>query len=303
MFNLKKNTALEVIVLLGIIIFLTIGCTKKSEKPNIKNKEEKIPERLSAMKDKNEAIIDQIERILEEMKKPEEAKKPEKDQKQDQDSQQGRVDEQSEGSNSSTEGGNDQNQQKTSEKAGREKESESKEEKIAIMWDDVKKTSQEIHTSWGDYEIAAIENGVKKQELSKFEDTINNLTVSVEERNIINSLSYSNEATYNMAPFFDAYKENREGELMRIKYYTRQAHLYGRTGNWEKSEESIKLAEEAMNIARTRIKLDKDDQQIMEKLNLSLANMKTTIPKKNIELIKIKRDIVLKNVDEIGGKL
>ncbi|WP_352420252.1 hypothetical protein [Proteiniborus sp.] len=311
MFNLKKNTALRVLIILAITILATTACTKNPEKPNIEKKEEKVPEKLKAMQGKNEDIIKEIEKIVEEMKKPEEPKKPEEKAQQQQQgqgdggggSQGGGGGGSQGGGGSDSEGGSGQDQQKTSEKTGGEKKPETKQEKIDTMWKAVKKTSEDLHTSWGDYEIIAIEKGVKKQELSKFEDTINNLTVAVEDKNIINSLFYSNEVTYNMAPFFDAYKDNREGELMRIKYFTRQAHLHGGTGDWDKSEESIRQAEEAMNIARARIKLNKEDQQLMEKLNISLTNMKTSIPMKNVELIKIKRDIVLKNVDEIRDKL
>ncbi|WIV11755.1 hypothetical protein [Proteiniborus sp. MB09-C3] len=301
MFILKKNIALRLLLILAMIMILITACGKKAEKPKLPSKEEKIPESLKAMQEKNEDLIKEIEKIVEEMKKPEkpkeEEKKSEKDEKSNGDNEEKKSD--SEGEKKS-----DENQKKTSsEKTGEEKSTETKQEKINTMWEVAKKTSEEIHTSWGNYEILAIENGIKKPELSKYEEAINNLTVAVEEKNILKSLNYSNEITYNMTPFFDSYKGNHEGELMRLNYFARQALIYGMEDEWNKSEDSIKQAEESMSMIRAKIKLDKKDQELMEKLNLSIINMKTSIPKKNIELTKIKRDIVLKNVDEIKGKL
>lgn len=302
MFNFKKNTALRLLLIfaLVVIIFIPTSCTKKQEKPKLQTKEEKIPEKLKNMQEKNEEIIEQIEKILEEMKKPEEPKKSEQKEQQQQD----KSSEQGGGNGGSEDGGSEGGkQQKTSEKAGGQEEQKTKEQKIEEMWNGVKKTTEGIHNSWGDYEILAIENGIKKQELTKFEETINKLTISIDKKNIEESLVYSNDITYDMAPFFDLYKGNHEGELMRLRYFIRQVLLYGMQGEWDKSEETITQAEESMNTARAKIKLEKEDQKLMEKLGLSIANMKTSIPMKNVELLKIKRDIVLKNVDEIKDKL
>lgn len=302
MFNLKKNTALWLLALLTLLILSTTACGKRQPKPMLKSKEEKIPKNLNTMQGKSEDIIKEIEKIVEEMKKPEKKEEAGKKEEKGEKSQKG-----SEGQGSSSDGKkeSEQNQQKTSEgkMEGGEEKQKTKQEKIDAVWDKVKKISEEIHTSWGDYEISAIENGIKKQELSKFEGTINNLTVAIDEKNISKSLFYSNEVTYNMATFFDVYKGNHEGELMRIKYFARLALFYGMKGEWNKSEDSIKQAEEVMNTTRAKIKLDKKDQDLMEKMNISIINMKTSIPMKNVELLKIKRDIVLENVDKIKEKL
>ncbi len=327
MFNLKKNTAIWLLALLTLLIFSTTACGKKQPKPMLQSKEEKVPEKLKSMQEKSEKVTDEIEKIVEEMKKPEKLEETEKkeekgketkgkeegkgtkgkeevkEKEKDKGKDEGKGEDKD--SSSGEEKKSKEDQKKTSEgKMGEEeKKPLTKQEKVEEMWKGVKKTTEEIHTSWGDYEIKAIENGAKKPELSKFEDTINNLTVAVEEKNILNSLTHSNEITYNMATFYDSYKGNHEGELMRLRYFARQAHLYGMKGEWDKSEGSIKQAEETMNMIRAKIKLDKKDQDLMEKLNLSIINMRTAIPKKNIELMKIKRDIVLKNIDQIKSKL
>ncbi len=314
MFNFKKNTALWLLLLLILLIFSTTACGKKQPKPMLQSKEEKVSDKLKTMQEKSEKVTDEIEKILEEMKKPEKLEEDEKKEEKGKETKgnDGKKDEGDgggdSGGKSSGSGGEKKaegNQDKTSEgkKGEEEKKPITKQEKVEEMWKGVKKTTEEIHTSWGDYEIKAIEKGAKKPELSKFEDTINNLTVSVEEKNILNALTYSNEITYNMATFYDSYKGNHEGELMRLRYFARQAHLYGMKGEWDKSEGSIKQAEETMNMIRAKIKLDKKDQDLMEKLNLSIINMRTAIPKKNTELMKIKRDIVLKNIDQIKSKL
>jgi len=304
---LKKKMVVRLLVALILILVFATACTKKQERPKVNLEEEKVSDKLKAMQEKNEDMIKDIEKIVEEMAKPE---KTQKEETAGQSKQQGQQKSDKSGSSGGSEAGNsesgggDKNQQQSSQKSkGEEKETQTKEEKIESMWETVKKSCEEIHTSWANYEITAIEKGAKKQELSKFEEAINKVTVAITEKNVIDALFYSNEVTYNMAPFFDAYKGSLEGELMRIKYFVRQVLLYGATGDWEESEKSINQAEEIMSTARARIKLSKEDQELIEKLNLSLANLKTSIPLKNIELVKIKRDIVLKYVDEIRDKL
>lgn len=304
---LKKNKAIKLLLVLVLILVLTTACTKKQERPNIDTKEEKVPDKLKAMQEKNEDMIKDIEKIAEEMAKPE---KPQKKESAGQSKQQGNQESDKSGSSGGSEAGNseggevEQSKNQSSQVSGLStKETQTKEEKIESMWEAVKKLSEDIHNSWANYEITAIKKGAKKEELSRFEEAINKVTVAVTEKNVINALFYSNEITYNMAPFFDAYKGSLEGELMRVKYFVRQVLLYGTTGDWEESEKSILQAEETMSTARARIKLNKEDQELVEKLTLSLTNLKTSIPMKNVELIKIKRDIVLKYVDEIRSKL
>lgn len=306
---LWKKSALKLLSTLVLTIFLLTACTKTQEKLDLQSEEEKIPKELRTMQEKNEEIIEELEKIVEEMEKPEEPKKPEEKEQsqQSQSSQQsegGETSEGSEGNSSDSDSKNLQEQQKTSEKAGgQDEETKTIEEKIDNMWNDLKKISEEIHNSWGDYEILALENAISNQELSKFEETINKLTVAIDEKKIEEALVYSNDITYDMSPFFDSYKGNHEGELMRLRYFIRQVLLYGMQGQWNKSEEVITQAEETLSTARAKIKLEKEDQELMEKLGLSITNMKNSIPMKNTELLKIKRDIVLKNIDEVLGKL
>lgn len=294
----RKIKILRLIIFIAIIALLLTSCAQKQEKPMIEKETEKIPESLKQMVEKTEELMDKLEGIIEESKKPEITEKEAEEGKK---STEDKNNESNEEAKNSKDKSQDPSKNKEAEKTMET--SQKKQEKITSMWDDAKKISKEIHFSWSEYELLAMEKGLKEKEISSFEDSLNNLTVSIDEKSILNSLNYSNSLSFNMSPFFDTYKGNNEGYLMRIKYYIRQAYLNAMKDEWNKSIENIKEGLEAMNIVRTRIKLDKKDQDLMEKLNLSMINMNSSISKENLELLKVKRDITLKNIDSIMGKV
>ncbi|MGF7057532.1 hypothetical protein [Brassicibacter mesophilus] len=284
--NFKLFKKINIVLAILLVLIVSTSCSKKQEKPMTSSEKEKIPEGLGAMADKSDSIIEDIEKIMEEMKKPEE--KEEQQNKQSNQSSEGK----SQSDNKSSEG----------EKSEQQKQTMTKKEKIDTMWEKVGKTVEEIHAGWNDYELKALEMGAKNEDTTKFEDALDNLTIAVEKKDSLESLHQTNRMNYYMSIFFDPYKGNPDGEIMRLKYFVRQSHLFGLLNDWAKSEESIKMGENSVNTLRPKVKLDKKDENLMEKLNLSLLNMKSVIERKNAELLKIKRDIVLKNLEQLKEK-
>lgn len=284
--NFKLFKKINIVLAILLVLIVSTSCSKKQEKPMTSSKKEKIPEGLGAMADKSDSIIEDIEKIMEEMKKPEEKEAQQNKQ-----------------SNQSSEGKNQSdNKSSEGEKSEQQKQTMTKKEKIDTMWEKVGKTVEEIHAGWNDYELKALEMGAKNEDTTKFEDALDNLTIAVEKKDSLESLHQANRMNYYMSVFFDPYKGNPDGEIMRLKYFVRQSHLFGLLNDWAKSEESIKMGENSVNTLRPKVKLDKKDESLMEKLNLSLLNMKSVVERKNAELLKIKRDIVLKNLEQLKEK-
>ena len=290
--NFKLIKKINILLAVLLVLIVTASCGKKQEKPITKSEKEKIPEGLSAMAEKSDSLIEDIEKIMEEMKKPEK--------KEEQQSQKNQQNEQSE--QSSGEKGEESKEQSEGEKSDQQKQPVSKKDKIDEMWENTKKSVEEIHTKWNDYEIKALEMGAKNEDTVKFEDSLDSLTIAVEKKDSLESLHQANRMNYYMSVFFDPYKGNPDGEIMRLKYFVRQSHLFGLLNDWVKSEESIKMAENSVNTLRPKVKLDKKDENLMEKLNLSLLNMKSVVERKNVELLKIKRDIILENLEQLKEK-
>lgn len=301
----KLFKKINLILMILLILVITSSCGSKEEKPIVTEDKDKIPEGLTSMAEKGDKVIEDVEKIMDEIKKPEQ-KEEQQSSQQDQSNQEGEQSGQSGGEQQDEEESqkSEQDSQQGGATEGKEstQQSISKDEKIQAMWEQLGKSVEEIHTAWNEYEIESLENGAKNEDIEKFEDALNSLTISVEGKNTLETLHHANRMNYYMSVFFDPYKGNPHGEIMRLRYFARQSYIFGLLNDWEKALESITLAENSINILRPKIKLEEEDKNLMEKLNLSLINMKSTIERKNVELLKIKRDLVLQNLKQLQEK-
>ncbi|MTI47377.1 hypothetical protein [Sporosalibacterium faouarense] len=299
----QKTKAFKIIyyILLIILLFTTVvSCGSKQQKPAPSDdKKDKIPKGLASMEEKLEGIFKDIEKLQEEKEKPAEPPKKEENKQEDKDQEK-----KSDGGGSEKQGGNGQGEKDQSNSGDQKKKEEnlSKEEKIKKMWEDITKTTEEIHTSWNDYETQTIEDGATSETINEFENSLNKLTISVENKKDIEALLDINNMTLYMSKLYDLYKGNPDGEVVRLKYYTRQIYLESATGMWEGVNELTTKLKETFERLRQKIDISKDKEKLINKLNLSIEDLQNSIPEKNVKLIKIKRDIVLKNLEEVRGE-
>lgn len=124
------------------------------------------------------------------------------------------------------------------------------------------------------------------------------MTKAVENRQIIDIEDTGSRAMNSLAPFFDLYKDEINGDLSRISYSIHQAFLKAR-------EEDVKIADKLINEAvehtgRIRQKLDKDKDKDkmknLDKLSLAISDMKLALDENSMKLLEIKRNITLKNI-------
>jgi hypothetical protein len=291
----RKSWQLKILYLIiGFILIFTMGisCAKKQERPAQKETKDKIPQTLSKIQEDTQKITEELEKIQEEMKKPVEPVQ-QGNQQQGGDQQEGG---QQGGSTPRKEQQGGGQQQKP------EGPTANKKEKINKMWEGVTKKAEDIHKSWNDYETKAIEDGVGEQAIAGFENALNGMTIAVQSKDIMQALDKANQMFLYAADFLDMYKGNPDGEAARMRYYIQQAYLDAQEGNWSKAEADMEGGEPVFERLRKKVKLDEKDKLLIEKLSLSLEDMRSAIPDRDVELLKIKRDIALKNLDGIKEK-
>ncbi|WP_425446792.1 hypothetical protein [Dethiothermospora halolimnae] len=282
----------KVLCLILLSIFVLASCKAGEEKPMEKEKKEELPKPLVSMEEKLDEIFKDIEKIQKEKEKPEEPKKEEKKDKEE--SKDKEKDQQGE---EQGKGGEDK---KKEEKKDKEKDKETtKEEKINKMWQQLDKSISAVHEGWNSYESKAVKDGVMEEDLSKFEDSINKATVMITEKKDMETLQYLNNGTFYMAKFFDLYRDHPDGDIVRMKYMIRQIYLDGTVGNTTRMNEIISGLETGFSRLNQRVELGKGNKELMDKLKLSLDNLKIATNEKNPKLLMIKRDIALKNLEKI----
>lgn len=166
-------------------------------------------------------------------------------------------------------------------------------------WKDVDKAIKETHFIWNSYEVEGVKKGATSEDIRKFEDSLNRMTISVENKDYNNIIKNGSEVYLSLSSFFDFYKDEIGGYVLKIKSYIYQTYLYGSLGDWAKAGESIAEGKTFVNNIRQRMKKDYNKTKVVEKLNYSLENMENAIKDQNIDLVRIKKDIVIKNLEEL----
>ena len=266
------------------------ACSRKpQQKPSTYQKKEKAAKSLTQISKDIDSIMKNLETISQTAVMPE---KPEEQKSQGMSPQQGEQQEsQQSGQKTNQAGGQGSPKTKTKEMT--------KDEKIQKLWDDIDKKVKDIHTQWNSYEAEALKKGATPDTFSKFKNSLNGLTVAVENRDHENIINLGSQMYLNLSPFFDLYKDEIGGSIGRIKYSVYQAFLVAEKGDKQKADEFLTQAETNISNMRQKLGTDKKKVAMLDKLNFALQDMKSSLQLDSSSLLKIKRDIILKNIEEL----
>lgn len=286
---MKKNKI--ILLILTFILLLNIAaCSRKpQQKPSTYQKKEKAAKSLTQISKDIDSIMKNLETISQTAVMPE---KPEEQKSQGMSPQQGEQQEsQQSGQKTNQAGGQGSPKTKTKEMT--------KDEKIQKLWDDIDKKVKDIHTQWNSYEAEALKKGATPDNFSKLKNSLNGLTVAVENRDHENIINLGSQMYLNLSPFFDLYKDEIGGSIGRIKYSVYQAFLVAEKGDKQKADEFLTQAETNISNMRQKLGTDKKKVAMLDKLNFALQDMKSSLQLDSSSLLKIKRDIILKNIEEL----
>ncbi|WP_353092879.1 hypothetical protein [Tissierella praeacuta] len=181
-----------------------------------------------------------------------------------------------------------------------EKKSPDREEKLLDKWEKINKKLEDIHDKWNNYESEGMKKGMTSDMSSRFKDSLNALTKAVEGKKIIEIYDYASQSMLNLSPMFGLYKDEIWGEINKLKYATYQFYINALKKENFNSIDLLKNYEE--NISKIRLKLEKNDSKIkvLDKVSLSIEDINKLSRESSIKLIRIKKDIIIKNLEELG---
>jgi len=288
-----------VIVVILVMLSLMSSCGKKEEKP-VQLKIDEKTKFITSIDEKIESIIEGIEMIQE---KSEEVGELEKEQEKEDKKEEEKEKVKKEDDEESDEKEEEEKTESKEDEKSKEDEITKGKDEVKKYWEKVNDTVKEIHTTWNDYELKAIADGIDEEDIRSFEEALNNLTIECDEKKDTEILIEANKVTRSLGKILEFYKTDGQSEMMELKYYIRQTHLLGVMNKWEQATDDISKTEPILNKFRQRIKTDEEIDELLKKLRLSIDDIKDVIPNKNVELLKIKRDIALKNLEEINKKM
>lgn len=265
-----------------------MGC-KPEERPIPKEDGKKAPKTLNKFDETIHSVIESIEsiedilRITPEDLKPPEEKAPEKEEAQEKEKQAFSPVFSPLGTN--------------------EKKQQEKQSKVLEKWESAKKDTEALHELWNQYEPQALKDGADNEKIEEMEESLNDLTSYIEEKERDPALFQANNVVLSLSKFMELYDGNPNGLLGKIEYMARQSYMNGKDENWQSAQEKVKEKDALVSALRQKTDIKEEQKKLIERLIFSLDDLEKIIIKENLPLLKIKRDIVIKNVETLKKEL
>ncbi|MBS4539050.1 hypothetical protein GOQ27_11295 [Clostridium sp. D2Q-11] len=292
-----KRKALIFFILALIILS---SCSQQAEQPKTDEKKDKVSEELVKIQESNKTAIEDLEKIMEKVEEPIFVEvKDEADKKQEEESGGGET-----GGSEGQEQGQGQQplippEEKTYEEK-KEEENIKKQEEIEKMWMSLSTKVEGIHNSWNNFKITAIEEGVDTKSIATTDSALNSLTIAIGKKELMTSIKEGNKMTLSLANYFDVYKGNVQGDFNRITYTVTETYIQALEDNWDKAQSIALEYEEYFSRLRQKIELEKKDEKLLDTLEISIRDLISSLKYKDADLVKIKRGVVLTNIERVN---
>ncbi|MBU5439988.1 hypothetical protein KQI42_18420 [Tissierella sp. MSJ-40] len=275
-------------IYLVTIIFL-VGC-KSQRNTGVKfQQQERAPQNLVGVSKALDNILKSIEKVEKALEAPETVIKMDKKNEE----------KSSEGTSTSSETDKKNKENQESKKGETGSKSSNIDEILLEEWKKVDKELENAHRLWNAFEVEGMKKGVTKERADKFEESLNFFTTAIEKRNIIDIYDYGSQSMSNLGPMYDLYRDEIKGEISRIKYAAHQCYLRASQGRIEESLTLLNGTEEYINIMRQKIGTDNVKIKALDKVVLSIGDMRSSLKENSIKLFRIKKDIIIKNLEDL----
>lgn len=296
------------LIFIYILVIFLIGCRGSSGETELQHLD-KSPESLNDVSSGIDDIggsLDTIERfvmdipLMEEEEDMSEMTTQQEQQEQEQTAEgedQGRNGQESSSGNSG-DSSEQESQESEQSQEPTQSEEEIKNQKIEKTWQQIEKKIEEIHGVWNEYEVKAQKKGATMDQLDSFEGALNQLTMSVSERNIMDTYGEISEAYLTLRPIFDLYLDDIMAELTNLKYDTYRAYTMGIMNNEEMNFQIFENNSDLIN--RIKHKLDDESKNdLIDRLENAIISLKKGLSEDSRRVNMIKKNIVLENIDEL----
>jgi len=290
-----RKTLIAMLTITLIILSSTscsqmFGQNNKQQSKNEQQQKKDPPFALTEMEKETDNMIQQIQKVRDQ--------RAQMIRQQMDDSQKDNNGKQSnQGQQKSSKGGQKQGQQQQQQDKQQSQNQGVQQAQFSIKWQDFEKSIKTLNELWNNYEPQAKKDGASDVLIYKFETQLNTLTNTVMAHNEDGTLLAANDLYQYYSQFLNLYRHKAPPEIKEVKYYMQQILIYAEAGKWENAATLLENMEKAWQTAKSR--MQKPDEKLNERINYAMEDFLQAVKQKDLELVKLKGEILLKNLEKI----
>jgi hypothetical protein len=161
----------------------------------------------------------------------------------------------------------------------------------------LKKDVLELHSLWNAFEAKAVSQLVMQTSIADFEDALNNLTKSIDSKNVFQSLLDVTQLYKFLPDFYMTYTPDYPPEIDKIRFAAKKIQLLGEKKNYPAAKEAADYLSGIWML--TRPKLNKDSKDMINQIEFALSGLTKAIELKDDTIMQAKTEVILKVADEL----
>lgn len=173
---------------------------------------------------------------------------------------------------------------------------------IIFLWQKINSKITALHEKWNRLEIKLQENQISQQAIAGFDDQLNHLTTAGNSQQHMATLLHANTLTSYFPQFASGFRSKFPLSIYYINYYVRQIVLDSANLESRKVMENLSLLKKQEEALAAHLIKEKAKEEA-NMLKTSISDLEQSISYKDLNIIKIKAGVVLKNIGMITEKL
>lgn len=169
------------------------------------------------------------------------------------------------------------------------------------IWSQIGERVAKLHQDWNEAEAVVIKEGLSTDIRDKFENSLEELTISTDQRNVERSLFSALEVYRYYPEMVDLFESKIPAEYFRLRNAAMVIRYESGRTKWEEAQQEVPKLKTQWDIIEKNQAIE--NQQIRQKTENAVNDLENAVDKEEICLVEIKSDILMKNLEEIEKKL
>jgi hypothetical protein len=294
--NIKKAFAKTVSVLLAVGLILLTGCqsssqgSAQSEPSQSSSEPEKVPADLVGLENNIEAVVKMLGGPAVQIKQGSESSQSgqsSSSQQGSESSQSGQSSSSQQGSQSSQSGQSSSSRQTSGSSASSQQ--DPTEQIVPIV--------EDMHYQWNNLMPEAIQKGANNDLVNHFDSALNNLSSTVKSKNQTEIMMAANRLYAYIPDLYSLFQTKSSPQIKRMRYYSRGVILNASAADWDQADADMNSLKSVWALYKNS--LSKDQQDLANKLDLTIYELEKVVKERNQTLVGIKGKIELSNTQAL----